>query len=55
MAEIQLALPPDLDQEQLEKLRKEIAIGVEQADRGELIDGPLFFKELRGKLEIDRS
>jgi antitoxin ParD1/3/4 len=31
----------------LEELRREIARGVEQADRGELIDGEAVFRELR--------
>jgi len=36
---------------QLELLRKEIAIGIEQADRGELQDGPSVFASLREKIE----
>jgi antitoxin ParD1/3/4 len=34
-------------QEALEELRKHIAIGVEQADRGEFIDGDEVFEELK--------
>ena len=34
----------------LEALRKEIAIGIEAADRGELIDGELAFKKLRERI-----
>lgn len=35
---------------QVERLRKEIAIGIEQADRGELHDGPGVFERVRAKL-----
>ncbi len=31
----------------LEELRKFVAVGIEQADRGELIDGPDAFQKLR--------
>ena len=34
----------------LEEVRKEIAIGIEQADRGELIDGEDVFARLREKM-----
>jgi antitoxin ParD1/3/4 len=34
----------------LEEVRKEIAIGIEQADRGELIDGEEVFASLRDKM-----
>jgi len=34
----------------LEELRKEIQIGVDQADRGELLDGPEVFTKLRKKV-----
>jgi antitoxin ParD1/3/4 len=37
----------DLRKARLEALRKEIAIGVEQADRGEFVDGERVFQELR--------
>lgn len=33
----------------LEELRKQIAVGIEQADRGELIDGAEVFARLREK------
>jgi len=36
----------------LEELRREIAVGVEAADRGELADGETFFAELRTDLEL---
>jgi len=32
-----------------EELRKEIQIGIDQADRGELLDGPNIFRRLRQK------
>ncbi len=35
----------------LEKLRKEIAIGIEQADRGEVVDGKQVIKELYEKID----
>ena len=34
----------------LEELRKEIAIGIEQADRGELFDGKEVFERLHEKI-----
>ena len=34
----------------LEELRKEIQIGIDQADRGELLDGPQVFEKLRTKV-----
>jgi len=34
----------------LEELRKEIQIGLDQADRGELLDGPEIFAKLRTKV-----
>jgi len=37
----------DLRKARLEGLRKEIAIGVEQADRGEFVNGKRVFQELR--------
>ena len=37
----------ELRRARLEELRREIARGVEQADRGELIDGEEVFRELR--------
>jgi antitoxin ParD1/3/4 len=33
-----------------EELRKEIQIGIDQADRGELLDGPQVFEKLRTKV-----
>lgn len=38
-----------LRQMKLENLRKEIAIGIEQADRGQLVDGKEVFRKLRNK------
>jgi len=37
----------ELKQLRLAELRKEIAIGSEQADRGELVDGKAVFAEIR--------
>ncbi len=37
----------DLKHLRLAELRKEISIGVEQADRGELVDGAEAFAEVR--------
>lgn len=34
----------------LEELRKEVQIGIDQADRGELLDGPEVFEKLRDKV-----
>ncbi len=34
----------------LEELRKEIQVGIDQADRGELLDGPEVFAKLRKKV-----
>jgi antitoxin ParD1/3/4 len=33
-----------------EELRKEIQIGIDQADRGELVDGPEVFAKLRNNV-----
>lgn len=38
-----------LRQMRLEELRKEIAIGIDQADRGQLVDGEEVFKKLKDK------
>jgi antitoxin ParD1/3/4 len=39
----------DLEQLRLAELRREIALGVEEADRGELRDGPRAFTNIRRK------
>jgi antitoxin ParD1/3/4 len=39
----------DLKQLRLAELRKEIAIGAKQADRGELVDGKEAFQRIRAK------
>ena len=39
----------ELRQLRLDELKKEIAIGVGQADRGELIDGEKAFEKLRSR------
>ena len=38
----------------LEELRREAAVGPEQADRGELLDGPMVFAQLRAEIEAMR-
>jgi antitoxin ParD1/3/4 len=38
----------------LEELRKTIQVGVEQADRGELLDGPEVFEKIRTKVKSKR-
>jgi len=35
------------EREELKKLRKEIAMGSAQADRGEFVDGPEAFRKIR--------
>ncbi len=40
---------------QLEDLRKAIQIGLDQADRGEIVDGPLAFEKIREKLQARTS
>ena len=37
----------DLKKLRLDELRKEIALGSQQADRGEFLDGPQTFREIR--------
>jgi antitoxin ParD1/3/4 len=39
----------------LDKLRKEIQLGIDQADRGELRDGPQVFRKLRSKITTARQ
>jgi antitoxin ParD1/3/4 len=39
----------DLKRLRLAELRKEIALGVEQADRGDLVEGPQAFAKIREK------
>ena len=48
--ELRLDEPTDLD-----ALRKAIQIGIDQADRGEVVDGPTVMKRLRDKLEATRK
>ena len=44
----------DLREARLAELRKEIAIGIAQADRGEFVDGEAVFARLRAKSEERR-
>ncbi len=39
----------ELKQIHLAELRKEIAIGIAEADRGEFVDGPAAFERIRAK------
>jgi antitoxin ParD1/3/4 len=41
----------DLYKHKREELKKLIAVGIEQADRGELIEGELVFAKLREKIQ----
>jgi hypothetical protein len=50
--ESELALDDSAD---FESLRQAVQIGIEQADRGELIDGPTVLQRLRDKLEAARK
>ena len=43
------------DAAELDALRKAVQVGIDQADRGELIDGPTVMKRLRDKLEAARK
>jgi len=40
----------ELREARLAELRKEIAIGIAQADRGEFVDGEVVFEELRQRM-----
>jgi hypothetical protein len=44
-SELTLDDNPDIDE-----LRKRVGVGIEEADRGELIDGPVVLQQLRDKL-----
>ena len=44
-----------LKQIKIEELRKEIQKGIEQADRGELVDGEEVFENIRAKSRTRRS
>jgi hypothetical protein len=50
--ETELALEGDAD---VDSLRKAVQVGIDQADRGELVDGPAVMKRLRDKLEAARK
>lgn len=52
---VALKLLEDHDEDRLTALREEIALGIEQADRGELIDGDEVFAEVRNQLVDQRS
>ncbi len=40
---------------QFEELRREVLIGIESAERGEVVDGETFIQELREKLKQRRA
>jgi antitoxin ParD1/3/4 len=42
-------------QGRFEELRREVLVGVEEADRGELIEGDVVFQQLRDRLEQRRN
>jgi Arc/MetJ-type ribon-helix-helix transcriptional regulator len=50
--EAEMALERDTD---VDSLRKAVQVGIDQADRGELVDGPGVMKRLRDKLEAARK
>lgn len=50
--EAELEADSDVD---IEALRKAVQIGIDQADRGELVDGEIVMKRLRDKLEAARA
>jgi hypothetical protein len=54
LMQVQDELASDADMD-IDKLRKAIQIGIDQADRGELIDGEITMKRLRDKLEAARK
>jgi antitoxin ParD1/3/4 len=45
----------ELKQVHLEELRKQIARGIRQADRGEFVDGPETFREIRRRRAAKRA
>ena len=51
---VEAELEADADQD-IDALRKAVQIGIDQADRGELIDGEIVMKRLRDKLEAARA
>ena len=48
-------LPPDLLSETMQHFRQQIQVGLDQAERGELIDGEAFFAQLRDRTVRDRK
>jgi antitoxin ParD1/3/4 len=48
-----LRLLEALDESELDELRREITLGIEEADRGDLIEGEEVFARLRNRLGID--
>jgi antitoxin ParD1/3/4 len=50
-----LRLLENQDHDDLSRLRVEIEAGIEEAERGDLVDGEEVFRELRGRLIENRS
>jgi hypothetical protein len=51
---VEAELEADAHQD-IDALRKAVQIGIDQADRGELVDGEITMKRLRDKLEAARK
>lgn len=45
----------ELKKLRFDELRKEITLGVQQADRGEFVDGPKTFQEIRRRRSATRT
>ena len=43
------------DDAEFDALRKAVQVGIDQANRGELVDGPIVIKRLRDRLEAARK
>jgi antitoxin ParD1/3/4 len=54
LMQVQSELEADADQD-IDALKKAIQVGIDQADRGELLDGEAVMKRLRDKLEAARK
>lgn len=49
-----LSVRDQIDKRRFAELKQEIAMGIEAADRGELVDGETVFRELREKNRLRR-
>jgi len=45
----------ELKQAHLSRLRNEIALGIQEAERGELTDGPAVFREIRRRIKRKKT